>query len=128
MKALQKAVLLVAAILVCIACNKSTSPTEEVDYYVKYSISDGSSGKVTYKIENGAATTVDGVSFTGFERTIGPVKKGFEASITVTPAINPTSYYKPTANGRIEIKKGDAPFVVKKEGVINYGLTYKIDF
>lgn len=123
MNTLQKAFLLAAAILVCIACNKYTSPTEDVDYYVKYSISDGSSGKVTYKIENGATTTVDGVSL-----TVGPVKKGFEASITITPAINPTSYYKPTANGRIEIKKGDTPFVVKKEGVVNYGLTYKIDF
>lgn len=98
MNTLQKAFLLAAAILVCIACNKYTSPTEDVDYYVKYSISDGSSGKVTYKIENGATTTVDGVSLTGFERTIGPVKKG------------------------------DTPFVVKKEGVVNYGFIYKIDF
>ena len=132
MKTAFKTLLSVVLILSFTSCGKDTpvspdTPGQEpaaVEYYVKYCIDQGGGrGNVSYKIEDGSTTYLNNIVIGSFERTVGPVKKGFEASITAqsTSAGN-------QLNGRIEVKKGDAPFVVKKEGIVTYGLTYTIDF
>ena len=132
MKTVFKTFLSVVLILSFISCGKDKPispdiPGQEpaaVEYYVKYCIDQGGGrGDVSYKIEDSSTTYLNNIVIGSFERAVGPVKKGFEASITAQ-----STSYGSQINGRIEVKKGDAPFVVKKEGIVTYGLTYTIDF
>lgn len=132
MKTAFKTLLSVVLILSFTSCGKDTpvspeTPGQEpaaVEYYVKYCIDQGGGrGNVSYKKEDGSLAYLENIVIGSFERTVGPVQKGFEASLSAmsTSAGN-------QLNGRIEVKKGEAPFVVKKEGIVTYGLTYTIDF
>ena len=109
--------------LCIIACSKT--PTEngqevnqpESEYYVKYA-SDGLGGtgiyeyNVSYTDEKGEDRSFSNMTADSFERTIGPVSKGFKASFRIWVAnTNDTR----TRAARIEVKKDNNPFVVKAE-------------
>ena len=88
---------------------------ETVDevYYVKYA-SNGLEGtySASYTTEDGNTIRLSNLKGQDFERTIGPVTKGFKASYSIMSTLNYT-----TVAVRIEVKKGNGPFVVKKEDV-----------
>ena len=108
-----------------VSCNKGTTTSEipgrEVEsvYFVKY-CTQGVSGRfdAKYKDEKGNFIILTNIAGNEFERTIGPVSKGFECSFSIT-----MDYSKPTV--RIEIKKDNEPFVVKKESMSS--VSYVID-
>lgn len=112
------------------ACTKGeggglTPSVEEEQYYVKY-IGDSISGQysVSYEDTKGTVTLSDQRE-AKFERTVGPVSKGFKASLRIT-----CGYYMPPTV-RIEVKKGNAPFVVKAEkvgsGYVGASVSYVIE-
>lgn len=80
-----------------------------IEYYVKYA-SNGGGRTLSYTDENGKTVTLENIGGDSFERTVGPVSAGFSASFYVMPKLS-TTY----VNARIEVKKGDNPFVVKAE-------------
>lgn len=94
--------------------------TEDV-YFVKYA-SNGLSGRynATYTKEDGKSTSLQSIAGSDFERTVGPVEKGFKASFTIT--LNTGGY----GAVRIEVKKNDEPFLVKKESTYG-GVSYTIE-
>ena len=115
--------LLIVLPLCTIACSKTTTENEqevnkpESEYYVKYA-SDGLNGNgiyaynVSYTDEKGEERSFSNMTADSFERTIGPVSKGFKASFRIWVAnTNDTM----TRAARIEVKKDNNPFVVKAE-------------
>lgn len=93
--------------------------TEDV-YFVKYA-SDGLSGRydASYTDENGRQVSLQSIAGETFERTVGPVKKGFKATFSITRDYTQAAV-------RIETKKNDEPFLVKKEST--YGsVSYTIE-
>ena len=111
--------MLVGLLIMVISCTptnpSNTEPKETAEdvYYVKYA-SNGLEGtySASYTDENGKTVNLSNIKGADFERTIGPVSKGFEARYQVMSTLNYT-----TVAVRIEVKKGDDPFVVKKEAV-----------
>lgn len=110
--------------------NDDTSETQEDVYYVKYA-SNGLEGtySVNYTSEDGKSVSLDNIKGADFERTIGPVSKGFKAEYSVRSTLNYT-----TVATRIEVKKGNEPFIVKKEAVntssgyaCSCGVTYTVE-
>jgi hypothetical protein len=87
------------------------TPSAEAEYYVKYA-SNGLNGKyyVSYADADGTMVYLSNISGTDFERTVGPVSKGFEASFAIRGDNTLPSV-------RIEVKEGSGPFVVKAEAV-----------
>lgn len=106
-----------------LSCNKISTIQDELRhetesiYFVKY-CSQGASGRydATYKNENEEYIKLINISGNEFERTIGPVSKGFVCSFSIR-----MDYGQPTV--RIEIKKDSDPFVVKKEGINSVSYT-----
>ena len=82
------------------------------EYYVKYA-SDalGTTCTISYTDESGKNVHLSNIGGDKFERIVGPVSPGFEASFSVNPNL-----YSAYVNARIEVKKGNKPFVVKAEG------------
>lgn len=106
----------VATLMVLSSCTKGTQPEEgepeataEVEYFVKY-VSNGLSRRynVNYTDANGANVSLRDIAGENFERTVGPVSKGFKAFFSIQG-----DYLNPAV--RIEVKKGNNPFVVKAE-------------
>ena len=100
------------------SCTEECPVADDASYYVKYA-SDGfeSYNKyvVTYTDENGETVRLSDFRGDDFERTVGPVSKGFKAEYSITCT---SSQYTNIAIGlRIEVKKDDGPFVVKKDAV-----------
>lgn len=105
--------------------NKTTiepepTPNVESEYFVKY-CSNGLSGRydAQYTDENGESVYLRNIAGNEFERTIGPVKKGFKCSFSITQNYSQTTV-------RIEIKKDNEPFVVKGESTFG-SVTYTIE-
>ncbi len=105
----------------------------EVEYYVKYA-SDGLNGNgiyaynASYTDETGKNRTLSNQSADCFERTIGPVKYGFKAHFEIH--VDNSNDTRGRAV-RIEVKKGENPFVVKAENSTSrggVGVSYTIDF
>lgn len=99
-------------------CAKESPDVNDASYYVKYA-SDGfkSYNKyvVTYTDENGETVRLSDFRGDDFERTIGPVPRGFKAEYSITCT---SSQYTNIAVGlRIEVKKDNGPFVIKKDAV-----------
>lgn len=96
------------------------TPAAESEYFVKYR-SDGLSGRYNaqYRDEKGKTISLNNIAGSEFERTIGPVKKGFECSFAIT-----MDYSQATV--RIEVKKDNEPFLVKKESTFG-SVTYTIE-
>lgn len=88
----------------------SNAPESEVDYFVKY-VSNGLTRRydASYADVNGMVN-LSNIAGETFERTVGPVKQGFVAKFSIKG-----DYMDPAI--RIEVKKGDEPFVVKVENV-----------
>lgn len=93
----------------------SDDPTEKVEdvYYIRYA-SNGLEGtySANYTSEKNESVSVPNIKGADFERTIGPVSKGFKASFGIRSTLNYT-----TVAVRIEVRKGNEPFMVKKEAV-----------
>jgi len=92
--------------------NEENGGAEDV-YYVKYA-SNGLEGTYSahYTSEDGKSIGLPNIKGADFERTIGPVSKGFKAQFSIMSTLNYT-----TVSVRIEVKKGNEPFIVKKEAV-----------
>lgn len=120
MKVLSKLLILLAALFFVISCSKdpqSNTPSNNEDniedvYFVKY-VCDRAYGTARYTNEEGKSVTSPTVYSGGsFERTIGPVAKGFKSSVTVDRGTGVRDL--PV---RIEVKRNNEPFVVKIEGI-----------
>ncbi len=110
--------LLMLVLPLCIvACTKANTGDDSTDgqteYYVKYA-SEGLSTNynVSYTDETGKKQSFSDLSGETFERVIGPVSVGFEAAFNIW--VSNTNDTK-TRAARIEVKKGNSPFVVKVE-------------
>lgn len=92
---------------------EDTTTEKEAVYYVKYA-SDGIRGayNVEYTLESGKKHALPNMDGDTFERTVGPVSKGFVANYSIAPHVSTC-----IVNARIEVKKDDSPFVVKAETV-----------
>ena len=109
------------------SCNKGTTspdgaePSKESVYFVKY-CAEGLRGDydASYRNEKGEGISLTKIQGSEFERTIGPVGKGFESSFSIRSYLNGVTF-----TVRVEVKKDDEPFLVKKEGV-GY-VSYTID-
>ncbi len=111
--------------IICIACTKESSSaaigdSSQDEYYVKY-ISEKAIGIISYTKEDGTTFTLTQNYNQSFERTIGPVSKGFKCNFSVDRGTGVRDI--PV---RIEVKKNEAPFVVKEEGICT--ISYTIDF
>ena len=92
-----------------------------IEYYVKYASDALGVSNVSYTDVDGSNVNLTRISSDSFERIVGPVTVGFAAQLSITPE----STYG-NVNARIEVKKGDSPFVVKTEDVSigsGYGVT-----
>lgn len=129
--------LMIVLPLCIVACTKAdtgeVSTAEQTEYYVKYA-SDGLNGSgvleynVSYTDETGKKQSFSDMTADSFERVIGPVSVGFEASFRISVAnYNDTR----TRAARIEVKKGNGPFVVKVEksgkGYSGVSVSYTIE-
>ena len=110
-----------------ISCGKIPSSNGEQNqeetkavYFVKY-CSEGLSGRydAQYRDESGKTVGLQNIAGSEFERTIGPVEKGFECFFSITLPYSQASV-------RIEVKKNDEPFLVKKESTFGR-VTYTIE-
>lgn len=108
----------VGLLIVVSSCTKAT-PAGDDAYYVKYATDGFKSDKyeygVTYTDENSKTVRLSDFEGDDFERVIGPVSKGFKAEYTIK--CTSSQYINHTIGLRIEVKKGDDPFVVKKDAV-----------
>ncbi len=78
---------------------------------------------VSYMKADGASWSGQNFYLSGtFERTVGPVKKGFQAKMSISS----DNYASSEIFGRIELKVNDEPFVVKVEGRAETGLSYTV--
>ena len=97
----------------------SNQPKDE--YYVKYSIDVTGPyqhfWKISYADVNGTKTSNDGNSAKHWTVTIGPVNKGFRASVKNAMG---------TGMNKIEVSKNNSPFVLKASG--EDCASYTIDF
>ena len=98
--------------------------TDSTDYYVKYvakvdvdgyaSISYVAESQYTYMSEKGPKT-IDLTNKSGWSTTIGPLKKGFVASLSGYAIVVNASSAPMTLN--IYVCRGDEPFVLKAQQV-----------
>lgn len=122
---MKRLLLLLIASLAIFGCSKdpiipSDDKTEIEDiYFVRYI--GKSAPQVTYTNEKGETVRLTNPSVEDyvFERTIGPVYKGFTCKFTMSTG---TGTKLPM---RIEVKHNDEPFVVKVEG--ENSITYTIE-
>lgn len=137
---MNKTIIRIIFLMTCISivgCTKDNTQegdgNTEVEYYVKYA-SDGLNWNsiypytATYTDATGKTIKLENQMSDSFKRTVGPVSKGFEAKFGVSSA-NGNDNRPRTV--RIEVKKGDAPFVVKAENSsprLGVGVEYTIDF
>lgn len=103
------------AALTTIGCGKSGLDANgcrddvKSEYYIRY-CAERALGVVSYSNTTGTTTLNTGQStISKFERTVGPVSKGFSASFSIDTG---TETVMPL---RIECRKDDGPFVVKVE-------------
>lgn len=110
---------IIASVLFLGSCTESTIGEDE--YFVRY-VSDGLAGKydTTYSDESGNEISLKSIEGDTFERIIGPVNQGYIAKFSIYSHLNGRR-----AVVRIEVKKNNAPFVVKKEG--SDGVQYTIE-
>ena len=120
--ALRKIIILLIPLFFLISCNKlNREGNNDDNYYVKYIAYENSSRIMLTDV---TINTSDGImSFPAsseFEKTIGPVKKGFKASITV----NGKGYSGNPAYIEIHVRKNNEPFAIKvvEEGDVGTGI------
>lgn len=96
--------------------NCSRDETEDENYYVKYEVNSTtiySEGKLNVQVNdvNNQKSNFVIKTKTPWDITVGPVKKGFEASINVSEASN--NYGRLTLQTKISVSKNNAPFAIK---------------
>lgn len=103
------------------SCEGTNQPENIDEYYVKYSIDVTGPyqhfWKIVYADVNGMKTTNEGNSVKHWTITIGPVKKGFRASVCNKMG---------TGYNKIEVSKNHGPFTNKAGG--EDSANYVIDF
>ena len=104
----------IASFLLACSCTKGRQSGDEqgadIEYYVKYA-SNGLAGRYDASYQDvDKVVSLRSIAGENFERIVGPVPKGFRAFLTIKG-----DYLSPSV--RIEVKKGDNPFVVKAEAV-----------
>ena len=108
-------VLAILALVVFISgCDKCECDPDE--YYIKYETYGttryaGHNLDISISTENSEITTFTTASQGSWETVIGPVKKGFTASISVE-----TSHTDLTLEASISVNKNDSPFALKASG------------
>ena len=114
---LMAALMLLGSGVMMTACEDENSEPSVADYYVQYKA--GSMyylNKVTVATESGKKVYSDYKS-SSFNKTFGPVRKGFMAEISVGVSNSSVEIY---------VSRGNEPFVLKATG--SGGAKYKIDF
>lgn len=95
--------------------------TSSDEYYVKYTIKSLGTyyyfSDIYYADVNGTGSAEKGHSVKSWTVTIGPVKKGFKASVRNE---------KGTGNAQIEVSKNNGPFALKASG--QNSASYTINF
>ena len=125
-------ILAILAFVVFISgCEKCECDTDE--YYVKYETYGttryvGHNLNISISMENSEITTFTTAPQGSWETVIGPVKKGFTASISVE-----TSHTDLTLEASISVNKNDSPFALKAIGESNdlsepLEIEYTIDY
>lgn len=109
---MKKLFLFLATVLMMVACSDYNSPQQNNDeYYVKYTIKSAGAyyyfSDIYYTDVYGIGSAEKGHSVRSWTVTIGPVKKGFRASVR-------NDYG--TGNNQIEISKNNGPFALKASG------------
>lgn len=116
--------------------NCSRDDSENDEYYVKYEVNSstlysGTTLNVKVNDVNNQQTSFVIKTKTPWETTVGPVRKGFDANITVSE-IN-TNYGRLTLQTKISVSKNNGPFAIKHNDDSTSPRTqvqssYKIDF
>lgn len=102
--------------IICSGCSKN-SEVKSSQYYVKYEVKSSTiyiGGKLNVEIttENNKKTTILIPTRTPWETVVGPVKKGFKASLKVNDTGNNFGHLK--LYTQISVSKEDSPFALKK--------------
>ena len=127
---MNKKLILLLFTLSLVLCGCSNDDDLSADYYVKYEATVtsqyGGSIKYTVNTETGSETFESGKSFS---QIFGPVKKGFQASITAdSKALN----YVSNSNVKIYVCRGSEPFALKANNSSSIGkivsASYTIDY
>lgn len=119
---MKKLFFLFAVTILMIACEDSNSLLlDKTEYYVKYIIKSPGTyyyfSDITYADVSSTGSAEKGHSVKSWTVTIGPVNKGFRASVKNA---------KGTGDNQIEVSKAGGPFVLKAEG--KNSATYTINF
>jgi DnaJ-class molecular chaperone len=120
--------------LLNVGCSKNKSKSD--DYYIKYEVKSSTiyiGGKLNIELtnENNQKTTMQIPTRTPWEAIIGPVKKGFNATLKVNEAGN--NYGQLKIDTQISVSKNDSPFAIKEINNSNdprtsVEINYKIDY
>lgn len=120
-------------IAISFSCKKSTDTDE---YYVKYEVNSttiytGEKLSVTINNEKNSNTTLLIDAKKQWETVIGPVKKGFVASLSIIKEGSATNQLR--LSTQISVSKNNSPFALKKSDDSNTPrnsaqLSYTIDF
>jgi hypothetical protein len=99
-----------------IACKKESSNTTASEYYVKYEVNSTTiyiGGKLNLSVtdENNGQRAITIVTKSPYEVTIGPVKKGFNANLSVSKDGSPDNQLK--LYTQISVSKDGGPFALK---------------
>ena len=110
--------------------------TNNADYYVKYEVNSstiyyGNHLRVVLTDANNQSTIFTINARTPWETTIGPVKKGFNANLSVSDISN--NYGHLTLQAQISVSKNSSPFTLKQSDDSNTPRTkvqinYAIDY
>jgi len=119
---MKKLFTLLAAAILMVACKDFNSPQQDkTEYYVKYTIKSPGTyyyfSDITYADVSGTGSAEKGHSVKSWTVTIGPVKKGFKASVKNA---------KGTGDNQIEVSKAGGPFSLKASGTNS--ASYTINF
>ena len=111
MKRFLKTILcLLPALTLIVSCNEQPE-VDNNEYYVKYTITSGGTyyyfSDIYYKDVHGTGSAEKGHSIKNWTVTIGPVKRGFTASVRNE---------KGTGKNQIDISKNNGPFALKATG------------
>jgi hypothetical protein len=99
-----------------IACKKESSSTTASEYYVKYEVNSTTiyiGGKLNLSVtdEKNGQRAITIVTKSPYEVTIGPVKKGFNANLSVSKDGSPDNQLK--LYTQISVSKDGGPFALK---------------
>ena len=115
----------IACLSLLVSCDKNKGK-EESRYYVKYSgtIVSKFLYSASYTVVTESGTKTDTGIYSDYSVTIGPVKKGFKASITCDCDKSQYSFISQSVT--IEVSKDGDPFVLKASGTNQ--ASYVIDY